>query len=82
LNAASSPNRNGAANTGGGASGTTFTDNATTSSGGSGIIILRVPQTRTVQFTAGVTVSAGSPTSGYIQYTVTAAGINDKVTIS
>jgi hypothetical protein len=62
---------NGTANTGGGAGGTG--DSAGTgASGGSGIVIIKVPDTVTATFSAGVTYSGGTASGGFKVYSVTA----------
>jgi hypothetical protein len=73
----------GTANTGGGGSGggTIASNRANASTGGSGIIFLRVPDTITATFSAGVTYTTHTPT-GYNVYEVTAAGASDTVTFS
>lgn len=50
--------------------------------GGSGIIVIKIPSTRTATFTGGVTASLNTGVSGYKIYTITAAGLSDTVTFS
>ena len=49
--------------------------------GGSGVVILKVPDTVTAAFSGGVT-SSSATSSGYNIYTITAAGVSDTVTFS
>jgi hypothetical protein len=72
----------GTANTGGGAGGgLTHTYFVSGVAGGSGIIFIRVADTITATFSAGVTYTLHTPT-GYNVYEVTAAGASDTVTFS
>lgn len=76
------PGNPGAANTGGGAGGgLQGTSPGTSVAGGSGIIFIRVPNTVTATFSAGVTHTLHTPT-GYNVYEITAAGASDTVTFS
>jgi len=52
------------------------------SPGGSGIIIIRIPNTFTATFTAGVSQTMSTAVAGSKVYTITAAGTNDRVTFS
>jgi hypothetical protein len=70
----------GTANTGGGGGGR-FDGAGNTGLGGSGVIILRIPDTRTATFSAGVT-QTNVTSGGFKTYTITAAGISDTVTFS
>ena len=77
---ASGTGTNGSATTGGGGGG----DNGQQSpryAGGSGVVVLKIPDTKTATFSAGVTSSLNT-TGGYNIYTVTAAGTSDTVTFS
>jgi hypothetical protein len=49
--------------------------------GGSGVVIIRIPSTRTATFSAGVTQTSATVGSDKV-YTVTAAGVSDTVTFS
>jgi hypothetical protein len=62
--------QNGTANTGGGAGG--HGSGGEISSGGSGIIVIKVPNTYTGTFTSGLTVSTITSVSGFNIYKVTA----------
>ena len=66
----------GTANTGGGGGGS-FT--AGSQAGGSGVVILRVPNTVTADFSAGVVYNY-IPVDGFHVYEITAAGVSDTVT--
>jgi len=71
---------NGTANTGGGGGG-----NGTGSggSGGSGVVILKIPNTNTATFSGGVTSSLSTAVSGFNVYTVTATSTtSETVTFS
>lgn len=72
---------NGQANTGGGGGGG-YTSSWNGTLGGSGIIILKIPNTRTATFTGGVVSSLNTAVSGFKIYTITAAGASDKVTFT
>ena len=66
----------GTANTGGGGGGSSSTNFAPIQrypggSGGSGIVIIKIPDTRTATFSAGVTSSLSTAVSGFKVYTVT-----------
>jgi hypothetical protein len=61
----------GTANTGGGGGGTTNA-NPTAKSGGSGIVILKYSDTRTITIGAGLTGTTGSPSGGFKVTTITA----------
>jgi hypothetical protein len=50
--------------------------------GGSGVVIIKVPDSVTATFSGGVTSSGGSPSGGFRVYTVTAAGGSDTVTFA
>lgn len=69
----------GTANMGGGGG----ADNAGGKSGGSGIVILRIPNTRTATFSAGVTWSLNTAVAGFNIYTITATSTaNETVTFN
>jgi hypothetical protein len=73
----------GLANRGGGSGGNGFVDGHFSLAGGSGVVIIRVPDTQTLTFSAGVTVSGGTPSGGYKTYTVTATSTtSETVTFS
>jgi hypothetical protein len=59
-------------NTGGGGGGQTNTS-GNGGTGGSGIIILRYPDSYTISFGAGVTGTESSPSGGFKRATITAA---------
>jgi hypothetical protein len=65
---------NGTANTGGGGGGGTFkdTDSYNGGSGGSGIVILKYPDTKTISIGAGLTGSTAAPAGGFKVTTITA----------
>jgi hypothetical protein len=71
----------GTANTGGGGGGTSFNYYLGGGNGGSGIIIIKIPDTVTATFSAGVTQTT-STSGGFKIITVTAAGVSDTVTFS
>jgi hypothetical protein len=76
---------NASANTGNGATGATLNGSGGTtngSNGGSGIIVLKIADTRTISFSGGVTFSGGSASGGFKTYTITAAGVSDTYTVS
>lgn len=50
--------------------------------GGNGIVILKIPDTRTASFSGGVTWSGGTPSGGFRVYTITAAGSGQTVTFT
>jgi hypothetical protein len=73
----------GAANTGNGGGGAGGGgSNGIGGAGGSGVCIIKIPDTRTANFSAGVTSSLSTAVSGYKIYTITAAGVSDTVTFS
>jgi hypothetical protein len=72
---------NGTVNTGGGAGGGSD-NNSAGGSGGSGIVIIKISDTRSATFSGGVTSSLSTAVSGFKVYTITAAGVSDTVTIS
>jgi hypothetical protein len=45
------------------------------------VVILKVPDAYTATFSAGV-IQTSTPLSGYVVYTITAAGASDTVTFS
>ena len=62
----------GTANTGGGGGGAERGGSATSGAGGSGIVILRIADTKTATFSGGVTSSLNTGVSGYKIYSITA----------
>ncbi len=72
----------GSTNTGGGGGGGGNIPATVGANGGSGIIIFRIPDTRTASFSGGVTYTGGSSSGGFRTYTVTAAGSSDTVTLN
>lgn len=68
----------GVANTGGGGGGDGL--NVVAANGGSGVVIIKVNESRTVTFSGGVT-ETNATDGGFTVYTVTAAGPTDTVTI-
>jgi hypothetical protein len=77
---------NGTVNTGGGGGGGAY-DNvnawSTGGTGGSGVIIIKIPDTRTATFSGGVTSSLSTSVSGFKIYTVTATSTtSETVTFS
>jgi hypothetical protein len=57
--------------------------NAAGGNGGSGVVVIKIPDTKTATFTGGVTSSGGSTSGGYKIYTVTATSTtNETVTFS
>jgi hypothetical protein len=62
-------------NTGGGGGG----GNATAADGGSGIVIIKIPDTVKAVFSSGVTATLSTAVAGFNIYTVTAAGASDVV---
>jgi hypothetical protein len=48
------------------------------SNGGSGVIILKIPDTRTATFSAGVTSSVSTSVPGYKIYTITATSTSSE----
>jgi hypothetical protein len=50
-------------------------------SGGSGIVIVKIPDTYTATFSGGVT-QTNSSAGGFKTYIVTAAGVSDTITIN
>jgi hypothetical protein len=46
------------------------------------VVIIKIPDTYTASFSAGVTQSGGSASGGFRIYTITAAGASDTVTFS
>jgi len=63
---------NGTPNTGGGAGGYERADNRAGAVGGSGVVILRIPNSAIATFSAGLTVSLSTAVTGYKIYSVTA----------
>jgi hypothetical protein len=63
---------NGTANTGNGGRGDGGNSDGSGSNGGSGIVILRVPNTYSATFSGGLTSSLSTAQTGYKTYTVTA----------
>jgi len=57
---------------GGGAAGASSGANSSGSAGGSGVVIIKIPSTRTAIFSSGVTSSLSTAVSGFKIYTVTA----------
>jgi hypothetical protein len=47
--------------------------------GGSGVVIIKIPDTYTAAFSSGVTFSGGSASGGYRVYTVTATSTTSEV---
>lgn len=73
--------QNGTTNRGGGGGGAgNNTNNSGT--GGSGIVILKIPDSYSATFSAGVTQSLSTAVAGFKIYTITAAGVSDTVTFS
>jgi hypothetical protein len=74
----------GTANLGGGGGGSGFGSwDYSGKAGGSGVVLIRVPDTQTLTFSAGVTVSGGTASGGYKLYTVTATSTtSETVTFS
>jgi hypothetical protein len=74
----------GTANTGGGGGGTGGDPGVKTSgAGGSGIVIIKIPDTITATFSAGVTSSLSTSVAGFKIYTVTATSTtSETVTFS
>jgi hypothetical protein len=58
---------------GGGGGGRNYIDAGTGGAGGSGVIILRYPDTFTITFGAGVTGTESAASGGYKRATITAA---------
>lgn len=71
----------GVANFGGGSGGNGGTGVTTSQNGGSGVVILKIPDTRSATFSGGVTQTLVT-TGGYKIYRITAAGVSDTVTFS
>ena len=76
----------GGTNTGGGGGGSSFNTGYPTyntgAAGGSGVIILKIPNTYSASFSGGVSQTMSTAVSGYKVYTITAAGVSDTVTFS
>lgn len=74
---------NGTPNTGGGGGGS-YRSSGTepAASGGSGVVILKIPNTFSATFSAGVTSSVSTSVTGYKVYTITATGASPTVTFS
>lgn len=70
---------NGTANSGGGGGAGAATNGG---NGGSGVVIFKIPDTRSATFSGGVTYTGGSASGGFKTYTITAAGTSDTVTFS
>jgi hypothetical protein len=67
---------NGTVNTGGGGSGSGGSTTYPSGAGGSGVVILKYPDTRTITIGAGLTGSTASPSGGFIVTTITAGSGN------
>jgi hypothetical protein len=65
-----SPGTPGAANSGDGGEGADGSDNGR--AGGSGVVILKYPDTRTITIGAGLTGTESSPSGGFKRATITA----------
>jgi hypothetical protein len=50
--------------------------------GGSGVVILKYPDTITATFSGGVTQSTAAPAGGFKVSTITAAGVSDTVSFA
>lgn len=68
-------------NTGGGGGGGGGPSAQAGGAGGSGVVILKIPSSKTATFSAGVTQSSAT-VGAYTVYTITAAGASDTVTFS
>jgi hypothetical protein len=71
-------------NTGGGGGGGTYSTGigaGTGGTGGSGIVVIKIPDTRSAAFSGGVSQTSTTG-GGFKIYTVTAAGVSDTVTFS
>ena len=81
-----SSNQNGTANLGGGGGCGNYPGPAAGSqaggSGGSGIIIIKIPNTYSATFSGGVSQTMSTAVTGYKVYTITGAGTSDTITIS
>jgi hypothetical protein len=51
-------------------------------SGGSGVVILKYPDSYTATFSGGVTQSTAAPSGGFKVSTITAAGVADTVSFA
>jgi hypothetical protein len=69
----------GTANTGGGGGGDTAVSSG--AAGGSGIVIIKIPDTRTATFSSGVTSSLSTAVSGFKIYTITATSTTSEFVI-
>jgi hypothetical protein len=69
----------GTANTGGGGGG--GGNAGAGGNGGSGVIIVKIPDTRTANFSSGVTSSLSTAVSGFKIYTVTATSTTSEFVI-
>lgn len=78
-----SSGKNGTANRGGGGGGGSGGEDPwyKGGNGGSGVVVIKIPDSKSASFTAGVSQTM-SQSGGFKIYTVTAAGINDTVTFS
>jgi len=74
----------GTTNLGGGGGGCGFISGGySAAAGGSGVVVIRIPDTQTCTFSAGVTYSGGTASGGYKTYTVTATSTtSETVTFS
>jgi hypothetical protein len=57
------------------------TGTKTSGAGGSGVIIVKIPDTRTANFSSGVTSSLSTSVSGFKIYTVTATSTTSEFVI-
>jgi len=76
----------GNSSSGGGGSGATGANsgrggNSAGTTGSSGVVIIKIPDTRTATFSAGVTVSGGSASGGFKIYSVTATSTTSETVI-
>ena len=74
----------GTVNRGGGGGGSGFGSwSYSSAAGGSGVVLIRVPDTQTLSFSGGVTVSGGTASGGFRLYTITATSTtSETVTFS
>ena len=73
----------GTVNTGGGGGGGAGVNNGSGASGGSGVVIIKIPEGYTANFSGGVTSSLSTAVAGYKIYTVTATSTtSETVTFS
>jgi len=84
VSGSTTPATSGTANTGGGGGGTGQGGTTITSgAGGSGVVIIKIPDTRTATFSSGVTSSLSTAVAGFKIYTVTATSTtSETVTFS